>query len=265
MYDDPKVSKLYDTQHFRKTAGAAPLSTFRSWYELEFLHYLEASGARRVLDVGCGAGAFYHLLESAYPGKYRYLGIDVSATQIARARGNFGSSLFQIADLDEIEDFSDYDAVHCWSVLSFMSPRKQIDAIKRITASSRTLLDTNFTLPRPDYCPRCFYKRFAEDERLTCVSFPYIFELPTLANHEVFIRPTKYAGTLLVNRNERDCAVALKGERDGWGQRLYKRRWRAPRNALEVRIRPAGWQWSPPSAGAVDGLEIMQQYVKMLQ
>ncbi|MGH8605608.1 MAG: class I SAM-dependent methyltransferase, partial [Gammaproteobacteria bacterium] len=223
MYDDPSVSILYDTQHYKKTHGSRPLSTFRTWYELEFLDFLKTSAARSVLDVGCGPGAFYHLLESAYPGTFRYFGIDLSKIQIARAKANYGDHLFEVGDLGQIKDFSDYDAVHCWSVLSFMAPNKQIAAIERMATTSRTLIDTNFTLPRADYCSRSFYKKFAGKDRLTSVGFPYIFELPHLHGHEIEVREVKYAGTLMINLSENDSAIALRQERDGWMQRTYKR------------------------------------------
>lgn len=265
MYDDPAISERYDTVKYVAGTIGETASTFKSPYEMEFLDYLDRSGATSVLDVGCGAGGFYHLLSSIYPGRFRYLGIDLSHEQVRTARRNFGTALFEVGDISRVGDFSAYDVVHAYSILSFMSCEKQIGTLTRMTASTKVLVDTNFTLPKPNYVPRSSYKRFAAD-RLTAVSFPYREELPRLRGHSVSVRETKYSGTLLVNRRGADDAVALMSERKGVLQICWKKMFCTPTRALEVSIRPDGWSWEePPELRQSDKKKIFEIYARKLK
>jgi SAM-dependent methyltransferase len=57
--------------------------------------HLRPSGADRVLDIGCGPGELLTLL----PADVRYLGVDISAAYIERARARFGSRAeFHVGD-----------------------------------------------------------------------------------------------------------------------------------------------------------------------
>lgn len=185
MYDSEKTVDRYDTVN-------ANLSTFNSAMELEFLDMIDALDIRSVLDVGCGAGAFYHLVSSVRPG-IRYFGYDLSAAQIARAKLRFGE-YFAVRDIATIEqsEFSRYDAIHAYSVFSFMSVPDQLRTIGRmLNSGAKVLLDTGVTIPDVRYAPQSCFKDFsgAQPDEGT--------------GHTVTFTPATYGNTRALNNSGR--------------------------------------------------------------
>lgn len=245
VYDDPEVSRRYDSLAYSTQQFGDKASTFRSAYELEFLDYIEQEGVESILDIGCGCGAFYHLVQSVYPNRFRYRGIDVAPLQVSTAARNFGDGLFEVGDMTAIPDFRSYDVVHSYSIFSFIGWRKRLDVIERITRSSKLLLDTSFTLPDPRYAPRSVFRKFS-GEVLTPIAFPYLDDLPTLPGHVVESEVFEYTSGLLINNGDGDSAVEPDtAERSGILQRIYKSIFPVSSLAVLVKIRPAGWRWTP--------------------
>src|SRR5205085_7187691 len=54
--------------------------------------------APSLLDVGCGSGYYAEVLATLVPGGVRYTGIDYSQVMIDRARTNYPSATFAVAD-----------------------------------------------------------------------------------------------------------------------------------------------------------------------
>ena len=52
----------------------------------------------RLLEIGCGSGYYCEVLAQLVPGGVRYSGIDYSEAMIARARSNYPSISFEVAD-----------------------------------------------------------------------------------------------------------------------------------------------------------------------
>jgi SAM-dependent methyltransferase len=52
----------------------------------------------RLLEVGCGSGYYSEVFASLVPDGVRYTGIDYSEAMIARARSNYPSTAFEVAD-----------------------------------------------------------------------------------------------------------------------------------------------------------------------
>ena len=52
----------------------------------------------RLLEVGCGSGYYFEVFASLVPDGVRYTGIDYSEAMIARARSNYPSTAFEVAD-----------------------------------------------------------------------------------------------------------------------------------------------------------------------
>lgn len=254
MYDREEKVDAYDT------ASGEKLSTFNSVIELEFLDMIDAFDIKSVLDVGCGAGAFYHLLSSAKPG-VKYF---VSHAQIARANARFGD-LFGVRDISTISgaEFSCYDAIHVYSVFSFMSVPNQIAVLRRmLTSGAKCLLDTGCTLPDIHYAPRSCFKDFSKTtdvdgkSLMTTISFPFRSELERVVRgtgHAIAFRETAYGATRAINNSDRaggaladkkaikrkrpECSVAIFPEQRGL-------------KLLMARIAPHGWK--PQRAYSLD-------------
>jgi ubiquinone/menaquinone biosynthesis C-methylase UbiE len=82
--------------------------------ELQILQRYCPSG--RVLDVGCGTGAFLHHLRSRNPGQYEVFGTDVSEPALEHARKSGIPLLAGSYDKHEFAGAS-FDAVTFWAVL----------------------------------------------------------------------------------------------------------------------------------------------------
>jgi len=207
MYDDEQTVDAYDPANLEKG-----LSTFHSPLELDFLDMIDRLKIKSVLDIGCGAGAFCHLLSHTHP-HVAYTGYDASQAQISRAAERLGQR-FEVHDVSTIttEEFSAFDAVHAYSVFSFMPVKQQLEIIQRILDSgAKLLMETGATIPDIQYAPRSCFKNFGKamvgDKALmTVVSFPYRSELDKVvrnSGHSISYRETVYPNTRALNRTER--------------------------------------------------------------
>lgn len=89
---------------------------------------LKDSGKRSVLEVGCGTGAFAHMLHER--GGIRYRGFDFSAAAVTRAVARFSyPELFFVADARETASYAgNFEAIVCTEVLEHID--SDLDAVR---------------------------------------------------------------------------------------------------------------------------------------
>jgi ubiquinone/menaquinone biosynthesis C-methylase UbiE len=126
----------------------------------------------RVLDVGCGAGHYYHSLRKVGTTAFEYVGLDPTPYYIDRARKAFDgdtSASFVVGDVFGVQ-FPDrsFDAVLCSNVLLHLpSIRRPIAELSRVARSHlliRTLVyDTSYVIL--DVRPGADGDDFDEDDR----------------------------------------------------------------------------------------------------
>jgi 2-polyprenyl-3-methyl-5-hydroxy-6-metoxy-1,4-benzoquinol methylase len=66
---------------------------------LAIVDLLKKHGLGKILDIGCGQGVLYHYLKSDVE-LLSYLGIDISANAVAKARASFSAANFEQLDFD---------------------------------------------------------------------------------------------------------------------------------------------------------------------
>jgi SAM-dependent methyltransferase len=133
--DRPWVGRLLGRG---RGGGAAPAATWDSFYREGVYDTLLASGRRhhhrllaaliaerfpgaRVLEIGCGDGAFYESLRLLRPA--RYLGVDVSPEAIARARARRGGEAeFVVGDGSRFAPSEPFDAVLFTDCIEYLEP-----------------------------------------------------------------------------------------------------------------------------------------------
>jgi len=249
MYDQDDVVDKYDVSALK---NGAQINTFRAPYNLEFIDMVGTLGIRSVLDIGCGAGSFYHALSSAYPG-IDYLGFDLASAQIARATSRFGER-FAVRDAASIseQEFARFDAVHAHSVFSFMPVSDQLETIGRILRSgAMLLLETGATLPDIRYVPRSSFKNFLKLEidgqaLLTAVSFPFRSELEAVAmgnDHQLSHTERPYGGSRLLNGSSRAGGALVKKSELARRHRRFERicQYADESRLIWARIAPKAW------------------------
>lgn len=113
MYATGGTAGIYDLPY--RQSGYYPL--FRRVQRI-----LQARGVSSVLEVGCGTGAFAHLLHDASPGM-RYAGFDFSPVAVERACERFGRpERFAVGDARSPASYSTAtDAIVCTEVLEHIS------------------------------------------------------------------------------------------------------------------------------------------------
>ncbi len=214
MYDSEKKVDRYDTSNTSRA-----LSTFNSPIEVEFLDMLDALKISSLIDLGCGAGAFYHLVASVCP-DIGYSGYDLSSAQIARAKLRFGEqfSVRNIASISQ-EEFAQYEAIHAYSVFPFMSVSDQLQTIGRmLNSGANVLIETSVTIPDAHFAPRSCFKDFSgeqEDGRtlFTAISFPFRSEIESLINgtdHIVTFTEITYGSTVALNNSTKSGGALVK-------------------------------------------------------
>src|SRR5690606_28327539 len=146
---------------------------------------INKNNCKNILDIGCGAGVFYHLLQQ-HCKDFNYVGIDLSKEQINRAKNNFDAEFIN-ADASEInyEFYQKFDAIHVNSVFPFMTIDKQLKVIEMILKSGAwVVLKIGATLKSNAYVPnRCFTTHRNKDKfKLTALSWPYRYEVDSMVN-----------------------------------------------------------------------------------
>jgi len=114
---------------------------FDSWHQEDVgglldkrlsLTILDGVPARRVLDMGCGKGAFTSLL--ARPDR-EVVGVDVSPTAIEKARERAPEIDFRVGTTDDVEEVAPgpFDLIVAMEVLSYVEDwRSAIDTLARL-------------------------------------------------------------------------------------------------------------------------------------
>lgn len=209
-YEIPGKTDRYDAEK----CPIESLSTFKRPTSRDLIQRMKEEGARSVLDIGCGAGAFYKLARDAIPGIH-YHGIDASKSQIERARENYGA-LFTLGDASAIDaDYiRNFDAVHAYSVFAFMSVAKQLRLLRAIMESGALVnLEIGATRKRLSFVPQTCFKNHGKAKMeggilLTAVSFPYQHEIERLIR-------APYALTWAESTFGRPHSVNLSGKDGG--------------------------------------------------
>ena len=144
--DRPWVGRLLGRG---RGGGAAPAAAWDSFYRDGVYDQLLASERRhhhrllaalvaerfpeaRVLEIGCGDGAFYESLRLLRPD--RYLGVDVSPEAIARAKARRGGELaagqveFIVGDGSSFAPDEPFDAVLFTDCIEYLAPPAELAA-----------------------------------------------------------------------------------------------------------------------------------------
>lgn len=126
----PRPPKKYDRAYFdrwyRRHGIGGPAEVGRAArYVLATTEHLLMRPVRRVLDVGCGEGAWRAPLLAARPA-LRYAGVDPSEYAVARYGRTRGITLGGIGDLPDLGLRGRFDLVVCADVLPYV-PDEEID------------------------------------------------------------------------------------------------------------------------------------------
>jgi SAM-dependent methyltransferase len=124
--DKPYDRTYFDEWYRRRGFGSPAALTRKVAYALSAAEYLLGGPVRRVLDVGCGEGAWQPVLRRLRPGA-SYLGIDPSTYVIERYGPRRHLRLGDLGHLDRCLGPTDgpYDLVVCSDVLGYV-PDEQI-------------------------------------------------------------------------------------------------------------------------------------------
>jgi len=250
-YELQETTDFYDSKKFLK-GDLLNISTMRSPLSGETLALINDKNCKSVLDIGCGAGAFYHLLNHFCP-HVEYFGIDASKSQINKACENFGD-LFEQRDASTLSssELSSYDAVHMYSVLAFMNTKKQLQLIDKILGSNAwTIIELAATKPNINYFPRNCFQHFGKirvegKELLTATFFPL------LNNIQKIVKQYSNKYELIIEEKEVNCIRTLNiSNKDGSAlaplnfkklQRFsYFKHSNKYVKRLVVKIKPKGW------------------------
>jgi len=120
-------------------ARVARLEKQARWCAPWMLERFDAKPSMRVLDLATGVGAMAHELVARFPG-IALVGVDLSATQLASARGKCPLARANAATLPFHDDT--FDRVHCSWLLEHLSPH----------AAVAVLRDVRRVLKRGGYC-----------------------------------------------------------------------------------------------------------------
>lgn len=218
-YERKEVVDRYDSEYFRQGL-ISTISTMEGPTSGGLIDYILRNGLRSVLDLGCGAGAFYHLLKSQVT-SLSYRGFDLSESQIKRAKHNFGD-FFEVKDISKLttDDFSEYDAVHMYSVLSFMTIEDQLMVLDNILSSNAILITSVGATSLDVRCvPQSFFANLGAqkiDDRplLTAVNRPLKTEIDQLITrhprYEIVWEEKKLSKERYVNSSGRAGGATLR-------------------------------------------------------
>jgi len=130
MSETPQTSETYDAM-YREGGyeGVFALPTKHSHYyplQKAMLRIVKRSGTHRLLEVGCGAGAFAELVLET--GTIVYSGFDFSSVAVENAAKRTGRpDLFKVGDATRPESYdSDYDCIACAEVLEHVEADLEI-------------------------------------------------------------------------------------------------------------------------------------------
>lgn len=159
-----------DTTHLSKRVSLAILAGYRF---------------ARILDIGCGKGAFTHLLKT--PDNY-VLGIDVSPTAIAKARARYPEIDFRTLPASRVAALAAprWDLVTALEVMSYLDHWR--GTVREIASMTRYFYLTLYLPPRPIG----FVKSF--DELTAEVARHFSIDVHLTVNHEQLQLMARAAG-----------------------------------------------------------------------
>ena len=101
------------------TELSSPTSYPQHW--VIFLEYVKQYNITSILDLGCGVGSYYQLLQNHLP-QVKYTGIDYSKEAINLAKSHWNYSEFYQKDLWDLtkDDFEPYDLIHTGALLDVL-------------------------------------------------------------------------------------------------------------------------------------------------
>lgn len=168
MADQPYHKYVFDTKNrtfvgdFEGMYANEDAGNYDSWHQEDMAHlgrqlsYLIISRYNfgSILDIGCGKGAFTHLLKKV---NNRVTGADISATAVAKAKSKYGDVEFIRATAEEALHLpSEWDLVVMMETLSYIKDWKKVLAS---AAKKSSHIFVSLYLP-PD--PIGYVKSFAD-------------------------------------------------------------------------------------------------------
>jgi len=142
-YEGDTIVDIYDCEKIREarlqnpgSTGSTNLNFFQNYVQWIETRLKEEPGHIRILDVGCGAGAFFYVLKKYFSkqeiARISYLGIDLSRSQVMRARRLFPEAEFNYghADVYELGEQT-FDIIVMNSVLPFNPPEIQVNMLEK--------------------------------------------------------------------------------------------------------------------------------------
>ena len=87
----------------------------------EFLEYVKHYNIKSILDLGCGVGAYYKLLQDNFP-EVKYVGMDYAFEAVDLAKKHWEYKEFYQKDLWDLnqKDLEPYDLVHIGALLDIL-------------------------------------------------------------------------------------------------------------------------------------------------
>lgn len=223
-YEKEDVVDAYDFIGFLNGEHSVKPSSFFRPTSFQFLEIAEFFGAKRFLDIGCGAGFFRYLLENHYDQRIEeYQGFDISSAQVDRAVKRFGE-YFAVKDAGEIaqEELNRFDAVHVYSVLNFMRPERQLTLVDQLlNANAVTFLDFSVTDQKIEFCPTHSFNHLGKMEIdgeivLSQIGFCTIDQIVDIVNksgkYQMATAEIDFSVACLVNDTAHDGSVQVSKE-----------------------------------------------------
>lgn len=128
------VSEYYDRlclQYEDDALAVGWRNAFRQNLRFEVLSLLGEFDGKKVLDVGCGLGAFYGFLKE-FGIEFEYVGIDVSGEMVKRARGEFPGVKFVQGDFLTMEVGEQFDFVVASGAMSFKVETPEVFLVEMV-------------------------------------------------------------------------------------------------------------------------------------
>lgn len=174
MYASGGAEGIYDLPYYRS-----------SYYPLfrEVHRALKRHDARSVLEVGCGSGAFAHLLQDREKG-IRYFGFDFSPVAVQRAGARVGCpERFFVGDARVKESYSStFDSIVCTEVLEHISD--DLEVVKQWALGTYCVCsvpnfdaDSHVRFFRSENEVRYRYGALIDIERIVKIKKPFLHDL----------------------------------------------------------------------------------------
>ncbi|WP_316863000.1 class I SAM-dependent methyltransferase [uncultured Cohaesibacter sp.] len=220
-YEDPAVVDAYDIVGYIKGEHHRKSSSYLNSHSFELIELARSLGAKKFLDVGCGAGFLRYALQEYYEHPVeRYVGVDISSEQIRRAKSRFNDD-FRVGHAADITSsfIREFDIVHIHSVLNFMSPEKQLQFLKNMLQSGvPTIIRFTATEQSVEYCPTHSFKNLGNSEIegkkvLSQIGFCILDDVQKLVRkskkYQMTTKPTEFSVAPVYNSTAHDGAIMI--------------------------------------------------------